>query len=419
MDRLGKSTMQSYGSGVLHIIGVVEDRASHLIHTQLERFGEDDWTTILRLSVKPHCFVNGMNGIKILHPSFTKTLYHAQPMAAMRAIYRQQQTVKYDVFWDFGVFITELEKQRIDMNDELEVRYRLIVILRIVLIGRSVDIFSIMEKYETDRNNTQVRWIKIKRKGRSQYEWEMISPGARECMCPFKLWDQYLLLSKNHRTAVGEIRTQEVRPGKLPRSAPPIKQTWTTDGKLFVSSMWRSQMDPEEKKKDPETFKQIGFGPLALSTIRIASKKIMGRCNINTDDYGAASMRGALASWLMRMGMDPQIIMSRANWLKMSTFLKHYSRSFKTLDWTSIVLRDKEKLQDPANARIFEPSTEAYNMIANLNMNVAGPTRTKQVRMRSPEQEEHTASEDSTVEVVNTRGKSKNKEKGKTCNVLS
>ena len=91
------------------------------------------------------------------------------------------------------------------------------------------------------------------------------------------------------------------------------------------SSVWRSTVYSSELK---EHHPQVVPGTLSTD-----AKSILNSCGITMQ---SKSIRGAIASFLVEMGMSQAAIMSRGAWLSSAVFQRYYCRVGKSVNFTDI-----------------------------------------------------------------------------------
>ena len=232
---------------------------------------------------------------------------------------------RYQSTFDVAEVLKYIQRQPLDWTQRKEVRLRLAVILRILLVARSRDVWNILlqynyHEYVRDGNsmiNRDVVWIWIKRKGEC---WKRKAlhrnPNCKE-MCPIALLEKYIEIT--HKTHPVRFCLEHY-PEKADRPPTPASPLWVSN--TFQNKKTLFTVSYEAIRRDVSDF---------LASIPFLSGKgFMGH-----------SLRGAVGSWLAECGVPIFAILSRGGWTSLSTFLRFYCRSLGNVNFTEILMQHK------------------------------------------------------------------------------
>ena len=104
---------------------------------------------------------------------------------------------KYATFWDAQPVLKKLIRQKINWKNESQVRDRLILVLRLLQLCRSIDLSRMWRTMSQVGNEF---YIKIQRKGALRPTWEQLLelPSGQSDICPVALALAYVDLTKRH-----------------------------------------------------------------------------------------------------------------------------------------------------------------------------------------------------------------------------
>ena len=183
---------------------------------------------------------------------------------------------KYAVFWDPSPVIHALSQRPVE-QDIVSLRERLIILLRILCLHRSVDLSRVLRTVSLFEKRP---FILIRRKGWTMYRWEEI-PQVPECpaVCPWTVLQKYVTLTA----------------GQAPAGGP-----------LFVAL-------------------QPPFKPLTANSLGSLTKKIMCKFGI-PPEWGPHSTRGAGVTFYKKAGLSSEEVCQLGQWRDVNSFTSHYLR---------------------------------------------------------------------------------------------
>ncbi|GJL57125.1 MAG: hypothetical protein NPIRA02_42570 [Nitrospirales bacterium] len=175
--------------------------------------------------------------------------------------------------------------------------------LRLVLIGRNIDIWEI-RTYEWQsptppRYPLGVLWLFMRRKASKRWKWEPVVPTSKpQPFCAVRLFRIYLW--KLH-------------------SSPAWKRAPKEDEWKQPASVWRSSLEvPTPGYPNPHH-------PVAVTTLASECKRLLHKCGV-PKDFTAKSTRKSVATFLLEVGEPVDVVQNRGNWTSMLVFQQHYSR---------------------------------------------------------------------------------------------
>ena len=185
---------------------------------------------------------------------------------------------KYSTFWDAEKVLHLLIKTDIDWKSVKEVRNRLILVLRLLHLCRSVDLQRTLRTLSSQGDKV---FILIKRKNELTFKWEelMKLPNAPNC-CPTTLLLHYVRLTSRFAA-----------PG---------------------SQMFRALTPP--------------YAPLTAKSLGSVTKMWLHMLGVPTNIFGAHSTRGAAVNMFKRLGLSSDQVAQLGKWKNLEAFSKHYLR---------------------------------------------------------------------------------------------
>ncbi len=194
------------------------------------------------------------------------------------------------------------------------------VALRLVLIGRNIDIWEIRtyqyQEPTPPRYPLGALWLFMRRKASKRWKWEPVVPTAQpEPFCAVRLFRLYLW--------------------KL-QSSPAWKQAEKMDEWGQPATVWRSSLEtPVPGYPKPHH-------PLAVTTLASECKRILHKCGV-PNTFTAKATRKSVATYLLEVGEPVDVVQSRGNWTSMLVFQQHYSRVANSKMFGDILSKAKEK----------------------------------------------------------------------------
>ena len=184
----------------------------------------------------------------------------------------------YSTFWDSEKVFTPLMHTKLDWTSVKEVRNRLILILRLLHLCRSIDLKRIIRTLSIQNNKF---WVLIKRKQELKHKWEelMILRDQPNC-CPTTLTLHYVHLTS---------------PFALPGSP-----------------LLRGLVPP--------------FAPLSNKTIGSITKASLAQLGVNMNIFGPHSTRGAGVNILKRFELSSEHEAQLGKMKNLEAFSQHYLR---------------------------------------------------------------------------------------------
>ncbi len=305
LERASKSKA-SYGPAFRHLL--VNLTAMGLGDSRLDQLTPTQVVTVLYRMAKNSmgraaCSISAW---ALLPPICSPPISDISVIRVRRWLERHRSSARYDAFFDFEEFLKRLVIRQINWNDELEVRAQLVTVLRVILLARGCDVATTLLKYETTtKNGVEIRWIQVRRKGEQRYRKEPLSRSHQPAMCPLRLWDAYVRLSNPRRGMV------------------------MREDKDYLLITYR----PYKRRGDASPTHHH----LSAERLRSDVQNVMKDCGVNTDEYKSNSLRGAAASYLCSRHVDMHLVMGRAGWRTVGIFMRHYCRSFASVNWTQMM----------------------------------------------------------------------------------
>ena len=248
---------------------------------------------------------------------------------------------KYDEFWDVRVFLDKVRPwiEDLDKACSYKIKHRkydcqlmarsrstALVLLRIAMIGRRVDVYRIKAyKFaETvvdviNKVKEIILWVCTRRKQKGNYRWEPILPNTEDTvLCPVRAFRRYL----------------ETAQLSLMWSGRPMRTEHGED-----MCVWRSSMPKQAYQKLVCNGHHYGIAP---DTISGDCKRILDIGEVDTVRWKADSIRGATASIMVEMGVPNDQIMDRGGWLDAMVFQKYYNRGGRKVNWMVLLSKSLE-----------------------------------------------------------------------------
>ena len=185
---------------------------------------------------------------------------------------------KYTEFWSAEIVLQKLLQSHLDWTSIKAVRNRLLLVLRLFHLFRSVDLHRTLRVLSLQGNAT---FILVKRKNQVKYQWEEVLqlPSARSC-CPRTLLLHYVSLTA-HLVPAG-------------------------------SFLFRALIPP--------------FGPLSAKSLGSITKQLLSDLQVPVDIFGAHSTRGAAVCFYKKLGLSSDQVAQLGKWKNLEAFQKHYLR---------------------------------------------------------------------------------------------
>ena len=182
---------------------------------------------------------------------------------------------KYAVFWDPSPLMKHLSEKPLE-EDVVSVRERLLILLRVLCLHRSVDLSRILRTVSVFEGRP---FILIRRKGWTLYRWEEV-PQVPHCprVCPWTVLQKYVAL------------TSFVKEGSP----------------LFVSL-------------------NSPFTALNANSLGSLTKKVMQKFGI-PPEWGPHSTRGAGVQFFKNNGLTSEEVCQIGQWKDVNSFSSHYLR---------------------------------------------------------------------------------------------
>lgn len=216
---------------------------------------------------------------------------------------------KYDITYDISPFFTFIREELQDTSKLLDVRLRLILLLKILCLRRTADIAAILWS-SVDLIQLSFKQTHTKSQKQDQQITPPIHFEANEedpRLCLVKAFKDYMEAFKDHVDQNGE-------------------------NLLLMRAV----------KEDKE---------ISKATIGNLVSKAMEHVGIDTKIYKPHSLRMAAASWMLEKGMAPQNVMKIGGWTSSAVFVKFYHRArnygVSQLVNKSVVTRKTKDASDP------------------------------------------------------------------------
>ena len=185
---------------------------------------------------------------------------------------------RYATFWDADPVLRRLANTPLNWNNVQQVRDRLILVLRILQLCRSIDLERM---WRTLSKVDDEYYIKIRRKGHARPAWEQIVqlPGTQRAISPLHLLLRYVAL------------TCVCLPG---------------------SQLFRSLTPP--------------FKPLTSNSLGRITKDLLGKLGVQISSWKPHSTRGAGVKLYKKLGLSSEQVCEIGKWKNASAFQAHYLR---------------------------------------------------------------------------------------------
>ena len=224
----------------------------------------------------------------LLLPGFSQLQFHPLLRSYKRSW--QQSVERYACFWDCGPVVAKLATsagadasaaQQFDFlkaSSVAELRCRLIMVMRLLCLFRSVDLSHVLRTVSFDG---AVPFVLVKRKGWSQHKWErLLCLPEQPLLSPWHVMQEYVARTFSQ--------------------APP-------GGSLFLSLA--------------RPFRALGSEAIASVT-----KRFLSSCGVRMDVWGPHSTRGAGVAFYRKLGLSSEEVCELGKWKNVSTFASHYQR---------------------------------------------------------------------------------------------
>ena len=184
---------------------------------------------------------------------------------------------KYSDFWDAKRVLDCLQAQPLNWHSVQSVRDRLIIVMRLLHLCRSVDL---AQTYRSISFQEKTPYILMKRKGQQLAQWERLIVMGQKPLCPTQLLLKYVSL-----TAV------QCLPG---------------------SPLIRAVTPP--------------FHPLTANSVGRITKNILQKLGVPMNIFGPHSTRGASVKMYKSLGLTSEIVCELGKWKNAGAFTSHYLR---------------------------------------------------------------------------------------------
>ena len=184
---------------------------------------------------------------------------------------------KYADFWDASLAFKKLQQQCLDWNSVAQIRNRLIMVLRLLHLCRSVDLAQTWRTISHSSSNEV--YILIQRKGATFPSWEKLLCLPLKEVCPVALILRYVHMTSH-----------------LPA------------GSLLLTAL-----------KPP-------FAPLTPNSIGRVSKQILAQLGVPIKAFGPHSTRGAGVKMYKSLGLSSEYVCELGKWKNPTAFTAHYLR---------------------------------------------------------------------------------------------
>jgi hypothetical protein len=183
---------------------------------------------------------------------------------------------KYAVFWDPSQLITRLANTPLE-TDVSALRERLILLLRLLCLHRSVDLSRILRTVSVYNDRP---FVLVRRKGWTMYRWEeLITVPDFPSVCPWTVLQAYV------------AATSPFAQGGSP---------------LFVALV-------------------APFAPLSANSLGSLTKRILQKYGV-PPEWGPHSTRGAGVQFFKQAGLSSEEVCQIGQWKDVNSFTSHYLR---------------------------------------------------------------------------------------------
>ena len=201
-----------------------------------------------------------------------------QPL--LKAIKRNWNTaqVRYAAFYDAALPLERLGCQKLNWSSPEDLRTRLILVLRFLMLCRSIDLERL---YRAVSFVGETPYVLIRRKGQLQAQWEaLVQVHSAPHLCPWQLLQAYVALT---HTCIRE------------------------GSEVFITT------------KPP-------FRPLKANSIGSLTRQALKKLGVNTQLWKPHSTRGAGVTMFKKLGFSSEEVCEIGKWKNVAAFTSHYLR---------------------------------------------------------------------------------------------
>ena len=201
-----------------------------------------------------------------------------QPL--LRSIKRSWNTsqVRYAAFYDAALPLERLGTQPLNWSSSEDLRTRLILVLRFLMLCRSIDLERL---YRAISFVGETPYVLIRRKGQLQAQWEaLVQVDVAPHLCPWKLLQAYVALTHNCVSQGSEV---------------------------FITT------------KPP-------YRALKANSIGSLTRNALQKLGVNTQLWKPHSTRGAGVTMFKRLGFTSEEVCEIGKWKNVGAFTSHYLR---------------------------------------------------------------------------------------------
>ena len=184
---------------------------------------------------------------------------------------------KYQSFWDAEHVMEKLLNTPLPWDDPLQIRNRLILSWRLLMMARSIDLARAVRTISVSGGRVFILW---QRKGWQQLRWEQVLRlDSHPHLCPTTLLLRFVALTSN-----------------LPGG----------------SALFQTAQAPHK--------------PLTANTLGSITKKLLTKLGVDMSQFGPHSTRGAGVKFWKKRGLLAEQVAEMGQWKNLEAFQKHYLR---------------------------------------------------------------------------------------------
>ena len=184
---------------------------------------------------------------------------------------------KYSDFWDAQEVLKKLQRQWVNWTSIQSGRDRLIIIMRLLHLCRSVDLAQTLRALSRQGDDT---YILMKRKGQQLAQWERLIAMPQEDLSPVHLLLKYVEMT-SHLCLPGSPLLRALTPPHL---------------------------------------------PLTSNSVGRITKRVLQGMGIPMDIFGPHSTRGASVKMYKSLGLSSEVVCELGKWKNAGAFTSHYLR---------------------------------------------------------------------------------------------
>ena len=189
----------------------------------------------------------------------------------------QSKGDKYPDFWDAQTILKKLFLAPLDWKDTKSVRDRLILVLRLLHLCRSVDLQRMYRRKSVSQGGL---WVAIRRKGQVRARFERLIRLPWKGVSPHHLILHYVTLTAGSGSISGPLLLSHVPP----------------------------------------------FKPLSANSIGRITRQALSSLGVPTNVFGPHSTRGAGVKMYKALGFSSEIVCELGGWKNVNAFSTHYLR---------------------------------------------------------------------------------------------